>query len=829
MMKMKHRSTVIVAATVLFLALIFAFLPSIPVSAATAPTITQQPDSTTKEVGDTATFAVKAQGEAPLTYRWQSRQNSSAAWSNSGQNGAKTATLNVSASAGLNGWQFRCIVTEKNGNSTATKAATLTVIPKITAQPANVSCEAGTTAKFVVAASGKTPLIYQWQSRKDANSTWSNSGQSGAKTAALNVSVTAGLNGWQFRCVVTSANGQKNTSKAATLKVIPKITAQPESVRRPSGTNAIFTVAATGKAPLSYQWQSRKDANSAWSNSGQSGAKTTRLAVATKAGLNGWQFRCVITDSNGNKTYSQPATLSVYVAPPTILTQPKDQTVTPESYVEFSIDLVGVVPFEVQWQSRKDANSSWTNSGLYGAKSCAISLIATPGLNGWQFRCVVTSNDGLKVYSDPATLRVISEITKQPEDVIAAPGATAYYFVDAVGKGPLTYQWQSRKDANSAWSNSGQPGAKTKTLAVAAKAGLNGWQFRCMVTDGNGQKIYSNPAKLNYVSSLPKAKKVLIINFDPVFNINGKQVKMHDLMDWWNDPYELATQFAATMADVSYGNASYTIAETIELNEFPQNLDGPVYNTKTYYDTLNAATAEVGWPYWEYTGWIETGFSFNYDMYLTKYDVYGKVNRGEIDEVWIFTGPMTGVTLNESMMVGKDAFFINGDEIVKPGLRNFAVYGFNYERALDCMLEDAGHRFEFTMDRVYFGPGYHRISEANYANKKYSQLNDWEKFYAHDLLTGGKIIAGVGNVHCGPNARFDYDWDNVDKSVSYADDWLNYPNLKGTTTMVNGSTWGNTQEGHHIWWLKRIPHANGKNAQGIYNNWWKYFNFEDLN
>lgn len=56
-----------------------------------------------------------------------------------------------------------------------------------------------------------------------------------------------------------------------------------------------------------------------------------------------------------------------------------------------------------------------------------------------------------------------------------------------------------------------------------------------------------------------------------------------------------------------------------------------------------------------------------------------------------------------------------------------------------------------------------------------------------------------------------------------------YPNLKGTTTMVNGSTWGNTQEGHHIWWLKHIPHADGKNAQGIYNNWWKHFNFEDLN
>ena len=70
------------------------------------------------------------------------------------------------------------------------------------------------------------------------------------------------------------------------------------------------------------------------------------------------------------------------------------------------------------------------------------------------------------------------------------PGTEAVFTVTAIGKATLKYQWQSRKDANSAWTNSGMPGAKTATLRVPATLGLNGWQFRCVVTDGNGENTW---------------------------------------------------------------------------------------------------------------------------------------------------------------------------------------------------------------------------------------------------------------------------------------------------------------------------------------------------
>ena len=324
--------------------------------------------------------------------------------------------------------------------------------------------------------------------------------------------------------------------------------------------------------------------------------------------------------------------------------------------------------------------------------------------------------------------------------------------------------------------------------------------------------------------------KVLLINFDPVFDVNGKKVKQHDLMEAidvkekffkkWNDPYELADQFADAMSEISYGNVNYTIAETIELNELPTDKDGNSYTTEEYYDTLIEACNATGGRYWSYPGWRDSGFYFDYEKYFEEYDVYEKVNSGAIDEVWFFAGPVSGTTLFESMMTGKDAFWVNGNALVKEDCRNFITYRFNYERGLGEMLEDAGHRAERIMDQVYGKPNY---------SKDYSEYNDWEKFTAYDLVSEGN--SGVGNVHFSPNSKSDYDWGNPTDVQSYCDNWLSYPDLSGEAKTVNCSEWGNGDIAeHHKWWFRHLPHAEGKNEEtGIYNNWWKYFSLEHWN
>ena len=402
----------------------------------------------------------------------------------------------------------------------------------------------------------------------------------------------------------------------------------------------------------------------------------------------------------------------------------------------------------------------------------------------------------------------------------------------------------------------------------------------------DGGKWYDLYYFSNSLSINNPARKVLIISFDPYIDVDGKKVRQHELIqsindvankpNEWLDPIDLAKKFARTMEEASYGNVKYIIDDKniIILDEFPKDTSGNSYKGEDYLQTLKDAInwkneynarhdEKKGWadyPFWlnfcrnsnckkcedpyddaPYKVKDKDGkvigdpydvepdyFTFDYDGYFKRFDVYNRVNSKEIDEVWIFMGPRVGLKAYESMMTGKDAFWINGTPLVKAGQRNYATYGFNFERGLDCMLEDAAHRMERTMDRVFFGKRA-EITEKNYKGKKYEQLNEWEKFFANDVLTKGKIVAGVGNVHCGPNAREDYDFNNTAKTESYCDNWLSYPDISGKFKQVDSSEWDGTQEGHHIWWFRHIPHVNMRNGlTGKYCNWWWYFNFCDL-
>ena len=181
------------------------------------PTITTQPTDKSAKVGETVKFTVKAEG-VNITYRWQYRTGSTGTWKNSGATGCSTATLSIEATAARNGYQYRCVVEDANGNKAISNGATLTIKPAITTQPKSATATAGTAVKFTVKATG-AGLTYRWQYRTSSTGTWKNSGATGYKTATLTVTPTAGMNGYQYRCVIVDANGAKLISTAATLTV----------------------------------------------------------------------------------------------------------------------------------------------------------------------------------------------------------------------------------------------------------------------------------------------------------------------------------------------------------------------------------------------------------------------------------------------------------------------------------------------------------------------------------------------------------------------------------------------------------------------------------
>ena len=88
--------------------------------------ILEQPESFSGFVGETAVFRVIADGDG-LTYRWYILKAGSTEWAVTSMTGNRTATLTVGAAADRNGNQYRCVVTDANGNTVTSEAAMLTI------------------------------------------------------------------------------------------------------------------------------------------------------------------------------------------------------------------------------------------------------------------------------------------------------------------------------------------------------------------------------------------------------------------------------------------------------------------------------------------------------------------------------------------------------------------------------------------------------------------------------------------------------------------------------------------------------------------------------
>ena len=61
----------------------------------------------------------------------------------------------------------------------------------------------------------------------------------------------------------------------------------------------------------------------------------------------------------------------------------------------------------------------------------------------------------------------------------------------------------------------------------------------------------------------------------------------------------------------------------------------------------------------------------------------------------------------------------------------------------------------------------------------------------------------------------------VRRVLSWADQWSNYPDLRGEPRLVDSDEWGNNQFGYAKWYLEHLPKGPGATREG-YNNWWVY-------
>jgi hypothetical protein len=244
---------------------------------------------------------------------------------------------------------------------------------------------------------------------------------------------TAGILASLVGCAVLSACGgdaAPTPNSAPTASASPQITTQPTSQTVAVGATATFSVAATGTAPLGYQWM----LNGAAVAGATSATYTMPPIIAAD---NGDSFTCVVSNSSGSVTTS--AAVLVVNSPPQITIQPGAETVAVGQTATFSVAASG-----------STLNYQWSRNGalIAGATQATYTTGATTTADNGATFSVVISNAGGSITSTAATLTVTAatggapQITTQPASQTVNVGQVATFSVVAGGGGTLGYQWK---------------------------------------------------------------------------------------------------------------------------------------------------------------------------------------------------------------------------------------------------------------------------------------------------------------------------------------------------------------------------------------------------
>ncbi len=258
--------------------------------------ITNQPQSVGVAQGSNATFSVGVSGAAPLGYQWQLNTTNIALATNSSY-----TVLNAQLT---NQGNYSVVVTNVAGSVTSSNAVlTVDAPPAIIVPPLNRTVNQGHPTIFTVTAGGSPTLFYQWQ--------LGGTNVAGATASTYVISSAQPSQAGNYWVIVTNNYGSV-TSAVRTLTVIspPAITGQPQNQSVAPGSNATFTVTATG-GNLSYQWLF---------NAGTiGGATASSYTVGGAQTNNAGNYSVVVTNTAGTVTSSNALLTVTPPQPPQFL------------------------------------------------------------------------------------------------------------------------------------------------------------------------------------------------------------------------------------------------------------------------------------------------------------------------------------------------------------------------------------------------------------------------------------------------------------------------------------------------------------------------------
>lgn len=323
------------------------------------------------------------------------------------------------------------------------------------------------------------------------------------------------------------------------------------------------------------------------------------------------------------------------------------------------------------------------------------------------------------------------------------------------------------------------------------------WEY----TNTSSSQIFLPLVMRAYIPSETITRKVYVIAYNPTLS---NTQSLSDYLNW-NEHTDLTQGTVDFFRQATDNSLNYEIVyTTIVTDGWPEKIDGFRYTEAEY---LAAIRGEAP---------FHTPDAVDYNKIVNSavFDICGRANRGEIDEVWIYNGP--GFGFYESTLVGPNAYWYNSPPVPGPHTCNrlIPIMGPSPERDLNCAVHNFGHRTEATLTEVYGSWQQNRTA------------HNWERFALVKALSPNYSYSGCGNVHYPPNGVADYDYGNTSTVLSNCDDFANYPDLGDpldTATPVTCSRWGCDELGYLEFWFGHLPSNTGCGSDEVANNWWKYF------